>query len=139
MLDAHELAKKQGWVANIFGRKRRIPEALRIKKIYGNLAHGDLPYEARKLLNLAVNHRIQSTGASIVNRSAIRFRLNCMEAGINVRLVLQVHDSLVAECDDKDAEDVAVLMQDAMENTVILSTIALEAVPKIGKTLAEVS
>ncbi|CAM6031361.1 unnamed protein product, partial [Sphagnum compactum] len=55
----------------------------------------DLPYEARNMLNLAVNHRIQSSGASIVNRSAIRFYELLKQVEIDAKLVLQVHDSLV--------------------------------------------
>lgn len=138
MLYAHELAKKSGQVTNLFGRPRRMPEALKFDKIYGNVPHKDLPYEARNVLNLAVNHRIQSTGASIVNRAAIRFHADCKQAGIEAKLVLQVHDSLVAECKEEDAEDILILMQNAMENTVQLEGITLEAIPRIGKNLAEV-
>lgn len=138
MLKSHELAKKHGRVKNLFGRPRRMPEAKKIKKIYGDTEHGELPYEIRNILNLAVNHRIQSTGASIVNRAAVAFLDHCAIAGIDCKLVLQVHDSLVVECDEKDAEDVSLLLEDAMCNTVDLKTIKLEAVPKIGKSLAEV-
>lgn len=138
MLESHDQAKKQGQVTNLFGRPRRIPDAKKITKIYGDISHNELPYDARKLLNLAVNHRIQSTGASIVNRSAIQFTKNCLTAGINCSIVLQVHDSLIVECDEKDANDVSALLQDAMENTVVLPGVKLEAVPKIGKNLSEV-
>lgn len=136
MLDSHKQAKRDGFVTNIFGRPRRIPEARRIEKLYGNRA--DLPYEARTLLNLAVNHRIQSTGASILNRVAIQLYANMKQAGIEAKIVLQVHDSLVVECDETDAENVAILLQDSMENTIILEGIAFEAIPAIGKSLAEV-
>lgn len=135
MLDAHALVKKQGWVENLYGRKRRIPEAKRIPK---GLAHDELPYEGRKMLNLAVNHRIQSTGASIVNRAAIALYNNLKTAGINAKFVVQVHDSLVIECDAQDAENVSLLMQDAMENTIQLPGVPLEAIPKIGTSLADV-
>lgn len=139
MLKSHEIAKKHGYVENIFGRKRRMPEAKKFTKIYGNASHGELPYEARNVLNLAVNHRVQSTGASIVNRNAIKFLENCRLAGIeDVKLILQVHDSLIAECKEKDAEVVGLLLQDAMETAVTLKGVSFEAVPKIGKTLAEV-
>lgn len=138
MTDSHDMAKKDGFVTNLFGRPRRIPEAKLIDKFYGKQAHGDLPYEARGLLNLAVNHRIQSTGASIVNRAAIQFKINTDLAGLPCKIVVQVHDSLVVECNEADAEDISVLLQDAMENTTILEGINLEAVPKIGKNLAEV-
>lgn len=138
MLDSHKEAKANGCVKNLFGRPRRIPAAKMIDQIYGKAKHADLPYEARGLLNLAVNHRIQSTGASIVNRAAIQFYNNLKLADIDAQLVLQVHDSLIAECNEADAETVSLLLQDAMENTVVLEGIPLEAIPKVGKNLAEV-
>lgn len=138
MLEAHALAKKDGQVKNLFGRPRRMPDAKKITKIYGNLSHKELPYEARSLLNLAVNHRIQSTGASIVNRAMIRFGQNTKQLNIGAQIVCQVHDSIVVECDVQDAETTSLLLQDAMENTTILEGIKLEAVPKIGQNLAEV-
>lgn len=138
MLEAHKIAKETGRVENIFGRPRRIPEAKRITKLYGNVEHAELPYEARSLLNLACNHRIQSTGASIVNRAMIRFNSNSRLAGIKCAIVCQVHDSIIVECEEKDAEDVSILLQDAMENTTILEGISLEALPKIGRSLADV-
>lgn len=138
MLESYKLAKTEGQVTNLFGRPRRIPKAKEIEELYKNLEHGQLPYEARTLLNLATNHRIQSTAASIVNRAAIRFLDNAKQAQIECQLALQVHDSLIIECNEKDAENVAILLQDAMENTIDLKTIKLEAIPKIGKTLADV-
>ena len=138
MVESHKQAIQNGYVVNHFGRKRRIPEAKKIPKVYGTDVHADLPYEARSLLNLSVNHRIQSTGASIVNRAAIRFNGLCMEAGIDCNIVCQVHDSIIAECHEADAENVAILLQEAMENTVTLPGIKFEAIPRIGKNLAEV-
>lgn len=138
MLDAHEEAKKEGQVFSLFGRPRRMPEATKINKLYGNATHSELPYEIRNILNLAVNHKVQSTGASIVNRAAIKFYENCNLANINAKLVCQVHDSLVVECDEGDADIVNLLLRDAMESTITLNGINLEAIPKIGKNLAEV-
>lgn len=138
MNEAHKLIKTNGYVTNHFGRPRRLPEALNIEKFYPNAEHDQLPYEMRTILNLAVNHRIQSTAASIVNRSAIRFYEYLKQADIRCKIVMQVHDSLIAECDEADAEDVAILLQAAMETTVDLKTINLEAVPKIGNSLGEV-
>lgn len=138
MKECHKIAKESGMVKSLFGRPRRMPEAKRFDKIYGTVEHDELPYEARNILNLSVNHTIQSTGASIVNRSAIKLYDNLKEAGISAKFVCQVHDSLILECDEKDAENVAILLQDAMENTVELPGVKLEAVPKVGKTLADV-
>jgi DNA polymerase-1 len=138
MLDSHQMAITKGYVENIFGRKRRMPEAMKIGRIYGKTVHKELPYEARSLLNLSTNHRIQSTAASIVNRASIQFLKDCKQAGIEAKIVVQVHDSLVTECKEEDAENVSLLLQNAMENTTILPGVPLEAVPKIGINLAEV-
>lgn len=138
MINSHKEVKRDGQVVNIFGRPRRIPEAKKIDKIYGKLDHAELPYDARNMLNLAVNHKIQSTGASIVNRAAIRFHKLCLEANIDCNLVCQVHDSLIAECKAEDADNVLLLLRESMENTVKLEGIELEALPKIGGNLAEV-
>lgn len=138
MLEAHTMAKKVGQVTNLFGRPRRMPEAKLITKLYGDLTHKELPYDARNILNLAVNHRIQSTAASLVNRAAIKFYNDSKQLGIKCKLVTQVHDSMVVECDKKDEETVSLLLQTCMETATVLEGINLEAIPKIATTLAEV-
>lgn len=138
MLAAHEEAMNNGQVKNLFGRPRRMPEALTIRETYGKTAHASLPYEARNVLNLAINHTIQSTGASIVNRASILFYQIVDEAGLKeVSIVMQIHDEIVVECKDIDATQVAEILKVAMENAVILPGVDLIAEPKIGKTLAE--
>lgn len=137
MLEAHDLVKEKGYVTNIFGRLRRIPEAKSIAKAYGNVDHWGLPYDARKLLNMACNFRIQSTGASIINRAVIQFKKDCQTAGIDCAVVSQIHDELVVECKEQDAENTALLLQNAMENTTILEGMPLEAVPRVTRTLAK--
>lgn len=132
--ESHSLCTTNGRVTSLFGRPRRMPNARYIPK----LPHNELPYEARNMLNLAVNHRVQSTGASIVNRAAIAFYNAVRKAGISCKFVNQVHDSIVIECDQKDAEDVALLLQHCMEETIQLKGVKLEAVPQIGSSLAEV-
>lgn len=134
-LDSHKQVKSVGYVTSLFGRKRRIPDA---KFIPRGLKHEDLPYEARNLLNLAVNYRVQSTGASIVNRASLLFKNNCNKLGIECRIVVQVHDSIVVECDKTESDTIAALLQNGMETAVSLEGVAMEAVPKIGTNLAEV-
>lgn len=142
-LRAHAHARRHGVVYNLFGRPRRIPRALSIDSIFGpDTKHAELPYDARTLLNLAVNHEIQSTGASIMNRAAIAVWRTVQELGsldakwLEVKIVLQVHDELILEAPEELAEDVAAILRDCMENTVILPGVALQAVPKIAKDIA---
>lgn len=142
MLESHEMVKARGYVENLFGRKRRIPEAREIKKKYGDLPHNELPYQARNLLNLAMNARVQSTGASIMNRAAIAFCAVCKElaqedpAWAEVKIVLQVHDQLIAESPEHLAEQVVEVMRETMEHSVELPGVQLIADPIISKDLS---
>ncbi len=142
MLESHEQAKANGVVHTLFGRPRRIPEAKKIKALYGNTPHAELPYQIRSLLNLAMNHKCQGAGASIMNRAAIAVNAKMQERGkqdmlfLQVRIVLQVHDQLVLESPVEVAEVVAADLKYCMENTAKLPGVALEADPFITYDLA---
>jgi DNA polymerase I-like protein with 3'-5' exonuclease and polymerase domains len=137
MLESHEQAKKHGVVYNLFGRPRRMPEAMEIPEIYGNASHGELPYTARNLLNLAMNHRVQSTAASIMNRAAIACWKGIQQFNGLVKIVLQVHDELVLEGPEHLKEQMVKILKDAMENTTKLPGVDLVAEPKIALNLAD--
>jgi len=143
MLKTHEEVKTTGKTYNLFGRPRRMPEALNIKRVYGNTAHSKLPYEVRNLLNLAVNHKIQSTGASIINRAAIAIiatiedMVDHAKLWKQVKIVMQVHDELILEAPDEIAAEVASVVKNCMEKTVFLPGVSLVAEPKIAKNLAD--
>lgn len=142
-LDSHEMAKRDGRVINLFGRPRRIPEAQSITKIYGKTPHEELPYATRKLLNLGINHRIQSTGASIMNRAsiavwkAIRKAYEVDERWNDVKIILQVHDELILEGPESLKDLMIEMLKYCMENTVQLPGVKLEAVPKAAHSLAD--
>lgn len=134
----HWEAIEKGYVASYFGRKRRIPMATRIKKLLSKGEDAsDLPYEYRTLLNLAVNHSIQSTAASVVNRAAIAFRARADLAGLPSPIVLQIHDELVVETLEQYAKQVRALLKDCMENTTVFPGMRFPAEPKIARTLAD--
>lgn len=143
MLSCHEEVKTNGEVKSLFGRPRRMPEALEITGIYGNAEHGELPYTVRNILNLAVNHTIQSTGASIMNRAAIKLYDMCRRAEqldprwSNVKIVLQVHDEVILEGPNELVNEMSAALKYSMENTVELPGVELVAIPKLGKSLSE--
>ncbi len=143
MLELHEEVKSTGVVRSLFGRPRRIPAAMEIVETYGNQPHSELPYAARNLLNLAVNHPVQGTAACIANRASIAFKARCEELSksnilwLDVKLVVQTHDELVAEGPKEIANEIAAELKDAMENTTKLPGVALVAEPKIGYNLAD--
>jgi DNA polymerase-1 len=143
MLESHEQAKLYGIVHSLYGRPRRMPQAMGIPKLFGKTAHADLPYDYRNLLNLAMNHRVQSTASSIMNRAAISFWNICHKLSesdsmwADIRLVMQVHDELIVECPEEIAVEVADSLKYAMENTSILPGVALITKPVIANNLGD--
>ena len=144
MLDAHTQVKTYGVVYSLFGRPRRIPDATAIPRTYGkNTPHAELPRAARNLLNLAMNHPIQSTGASIMNRASIaawkmfRELESVDKAWAEVKIVLQVHDELILEGPEHLADDMVLVLKSCMEETTTLPGVALLAEPKVGRSLAD--
>ncbi len=134
MLESHEQAKTNGVVYGLYGRPRRIPEAMRIPK---GIPHGELPYECRNLLNLAMNHKCQSTAASIVNRAAIDFYNKINTLGLDAKIVLQVHDELIIECPEDISLQVSDILKESMELTTVLPGVTLISEPVIANNLAD--
>jgi len=140
MLLSHQIVKKEGRVTNLYGRPRRLPEALNIPK---DKKHEDLEYDQRNILNQAMNSPIQSTAASIMNRAAIavcneRRRLSESDKRWKeVKVVLQVHDELVLEGPEELGDAMSIVLKNAMENTCELPGVALIAEPKIAYNLAD--
>jgi DNA polymerase-1 len=90
-----ELAKQQGYVATVFGRRRPIPE----------LASGN--FQERSLgERLAVNSVIQGSAADIIKVAMIRCHDRLRREFPGSRLVLQVHDELVFEVPAEQAASV---------------------------------
>jgi DNA polymerase-1 len=85
---------------------------------------------------VAVNTPIQGTAADIARKAMVDFAAVFPTSG-TVRLVLQVHDSLVCECPAGDAEDVKRSLEEIMERAADLA-VPLKVESKTGLSLAEV-
>jgi DNA polymerase I len=86
-------ATTDGYVTTLFGRIRRIPE-LRA------------PQRQTRLLGerLAVNMVIQGTAADIIKVAMVRCRDALRRDGLSTRLVLQIHDELLFEGPEDEAQ-----------------------------------
>jgi DNA polymerase-1 len=88
-----EFATREGYVETLFGRRRRIPE-LRARN-----------RQTRQLgERLAVNTVIQGTAADIIKLAMVRAHRALADAGLETRLVLQIHDELLFEGPAAEAE-----------------------------------
>ena len=125
MDDIVERARADGYVETLFHRRRDLPE---LKSSNFNLrSFGE---------RVALNMPIQGTAADIMKLAMVavwkRLRAELPEA----RLVLQVHDELIAECPEPQAERAAALLKAEMENVVTLS-VPLTADAHWGKNWLE--
>ena len=90
-----EQGTEHGYVSTLFGRRRQVPE-LRARR-----------WEMRKQgERFAVNMVIQGTAADIMKVAMVRCDQALTEAGLESRLVLQIHDELLFEGPEAEAESV---------------------------------
>lgn len=137
ILGTHEEVKENGYVKTMYGRIRRLPQAKFVKKYFDGVPHSQLDYQHRKPLNISINYKMQGTAASIINRAAIAINQEFRKQNLSAKLIMQVHDELIVECDDNEAETVSNIMKDKMENSISLPGVKLEAKPVIGSNLME--
>ncbi len=118
-------AKLNGYVTTLFGRRRYLPE---LSSSNGMLrAFGE---------RVARNAPIQGTAADIIKLAMIRVFDRLADEMPTARLILQVHDELIVECDEKDAATVRSILQAEMENAASLS-VRLTADANYGKNWLE--
>ena len=112
-------------MSTIFGRRRWLPE---LKSSNFNMrSFGE---------RVALNMPIQGTAADIIKLAMIRVR-DCLAAeGLAAKLVLQVHDELIVECPEEEAERVRELLEREMERVVELA-LPLIAEAHAGRSWAE--
>ena len=118
-------AKEKGYVETLFGRRRPLPE-LRHPN-FNTRAFGE---------RVARNMPIQGTAADIMKLAMVNVHRRMRAEGLRSRLLLQVHDELIAECPTDEAEHVKELLEQEMSGAVKLS-VPLTANAKLGHSWAE--
>ena len=120
-----EKAKADGYVATIYGRRRELPE---LKSSNFNMrSFGE---------RVALNMPIQGTAADIIKLAMVAVHRRLAAEGLRARLILQVHDELIAECPMDEAERVRDILTEEMENAARLS-VPLTVDAHIGHSWAE--
>ena len=120
-----EQAKSDGYVTTMFGRRRYLPE---LAASNHNLrAFGE---------RVARNMPIQGTAADIIKIAMIKVYNRLKNEKMLSRLILQVHDELIVEAPENEAEKAAAILSEEMQNAVNLS-VPLIADAGIGKTWYE--
>ena len=85
---------------------------------------------------MALNMPIQGAAADLIKLAMVRVAQRLDREGLEARLVLQVHDELICECPEAEAERVKALLTEEMEQAAALS-VPLVAEAKAGRSWAE--
>lgn len=118
-----EEARETGEVRTFYGRKRPTPDVKSSNFIIRNAAE-----------RAAQNMPIQGTEADLMKRAMIFVDKKLPEGA---KLVLQIHDSLVVECDQTDEEVVKEILQKEMEGVAPELKIKLKVEVTAGQNLGE--
>jgi len=120
MAECTEKAEKTGYAETMLGRRRYIPELASSNKnlkAFGKRA--------------AMNAPIQGTAADIIKIAMIKVYNRLKAEGLRAKLILQVHDELIIEAEQQDAQRAADILHEEMESAVKLS-VPLTADVEIG-------
>ena len=151
---SRQTVKETGRIENYVGRVRHLP---RVKKIYDKFGERMMDWRFRKELepqygrdqvvkvyrdyrnglNNCLNFQLQSLAAAVVNRAALKINRKAKELGIDAIVRAQVHDQLIINVDEKDAEMFAPYVQEIMETTTKLPGVTLKAPPEIADNWKE--
>ena len=104
-----EDARSRGYAETMIGRRRPIPELRESRP--DRVALGE---------RLAVNTPIQGSAADLIKVAMIRLEEEMARGSWQGRLLLQVHDELVLECPEAEADALSALVRQVMTTAVPL-------------------
>ena len=103
-------AKEKGYSVTMFGRRRPIPELS--SSNFMQRSFGE---------RVAMNAPIQGTAADIMKIAMIRVRDRLAEEKLESKILLQVHDELLLEVYEQEADKVEEILRGEMERAVSLA------------------
>lgn len=120
------LAHEQGYVTTMLGRRRYIPE----------LRTSNLPRRNRAERE-AVNTTIQGSAADLIKIAMVRVHRAIAETRRDLPMLLQIHDELVFECPQDQADDARAFVSAIMTGAMQLD-VPLKVSASYGKNWQEV-
>jgi DNA polymerase-1 len=115
-----EQARRDGFVRNLFGRKRPIPDLMSKNPNLRGFAE-----------RTAVNTPLQGTAADLIKIAMLWLERELRERGLESKMLLQVHDELVLEAPEAEVEAVKALLKECMEGAHKLS-VPMEVEVSVG-------
>ena len=110
MEQTRSLASEQGYVETLFGRRLYLPDI--------NASNFQRRQAAERT---AINAPMQGSAADIIKIAMLSGSDWLCEAQLTARMIMQVHDELVLEVSEEDADEVARRVSSSMESAAKLN------------------
>ena len=123
-----KMAREQGYVQTLLGRRRYFPEFQASERVHRNRLNA--------AYRMAINAPIQGTAADIIKLAMIRIHQALRDRGLHTRMTLQVHDELVFEVPKGELGRVVPLVREIMEGAFPLDA-PLKVDMKVGANWEE--
>ena len=110
MEKSKDVARQQGYVTTLFGRRRYLPDINSHNATVRGFAERN-----------AINAPIQGTAADIIKVAMIRIHQRFKKEGVQSKMILQVHDELNFSVVPEERDRVEAIVLEEMQNAISLS------------------
>ena len=109
MDNTKNIAVEKGYVETKFGRRRYVPNIVSQNYIIREQAK-----------RIAMNAPIQGTAADITKIAMVKIEERIKKEKLDAKILLQVHDEIIVECNNKIQDKVAKILKEEMEKAAVL-------------------
>ena len=109
MDNTKNIAVEKGYVETKFGRRRYVPNIKSQNYIIREQAK-----------RIAMNAPIQGTAADITKIAMVKIEERIKKEKLDAKILLQVHDEIIVECNDNIKEKVVKILKEEMEKAAVL-------------------
>ena len=109
MDNTKNIAVEKGYVETKFGRRRYVPNIVSQNYIIREQAK-----------RIAMNAPIQGTAADITKIAMVKIEERIKKEKLDAKILLQVHDEIIVECNNNIKEKVAKILKEEMEKAAVL-------------------
>lgn len=117
MDNTKNIAVEKGYVETKFGRRRYVQNIKSQNYIIREQAK-----------RIAMNAPIQGTAADITKIAMVKIEERIKKEKLNAKILLQVHDEIIVECNDNIKDKIANILKEEMEKAAVLQVPIIAAI-----------
>jgi DNA polymerase I len=134
----HRMAHVDHYIETVVGRPRRFPTMAAVGHLQWHQLTGQMRGEIAKMERQATNSSIQGSAADVARRAQLKCEFDPRLRDLGCRMLLQIHDELIFEVPEDNAEEAMPIIKDLMEHPLPFDlAVPLTVEGGIGKSWAQ--